>query len=73
MIANIELIFRKNWLKLFLRCCDRIIRYQELYKTLLEKAEELRVRLDTQQEDNKQAFIEAKKTFEDKGVIAFNG
>jgi len=44
-----------------------------LYKTLLEKAEELRVRLDTQKEDNKQAFIEAKKTFEDKGVIAFNG
>jgi len=41
-----------------------------LYKTLLEKLEELQKQLDEQKEDNKNSFIEAKKNYEDKGMEA---
>jgi len=39
-----------------------------LYKTLLEKSEELQTQLAEQNEDNKNTFIQAKKNFEDKGM-----
>jgi len=41
-----------------------------LYKTLLEKSEELQKELDEQKKDSKNAFVEAKKNFEDKGMKA---
>jgi len=41
-----------------------------LYKTLLEKSEELQTQLDEQKKDSKNTFIEAKKKFEDKGMEA---
>jgi len=37
---------------------------------LLEKSEELHTKLDEQKEDSKNAFIQAKKDFEDKGMRA---
>jgi len=43
------------------------VRYQELYKVLLEKSEELQATLAEQKEDSKNAFIQAKQDFEDKG------
>ena len=36
----------------------------------MEKSEELRVKLAEQKEDSKNAFIQAKKDFEDKGTEA---
>lgn len=47
------------------------VRYQTLYKTLLEKSEELQVKLAEQKEESKNIFIESKKNFEDKGMEAF--
>jgi len=38
-----------------------------LYRTLLEKSEELQTKLAEQKEDSKTVFIQAKKDFEDKG------
>jgi len=39
-----------------------------LHKVLLEKSEELQANLVEQKEENKNAFIQAKKDFEDKGM-----
>jgi len=48
-----------------------IIRYQELYKTVLQKSEELQDQLSEQKQDSKNAFIEAKQELQDKGMEAF--
>jgi len=51
-------------------CYFQFIRYTELYKTLLEKSEELQIKLADEKEDSKAAFIQAKQNFEDIGMEA---
>jgi len=53
-------------------CHFQFIRYQKLYKTLLEKSEELETKLNELKEDDKNTFVQAKKNFEDKGMEALH-